>query len=694
MRDPLSNAGRREFGRALSQLARISGVQPNYVDATGRLQTIGIEALMDVLHTLGVELERAEDAPNVLRQIRQRNARRFLEPVHVIWKGRLAHIPVRLPASSSNDLIRCCWQLESGESKHVEIRAMENRPGRTLQLPAPRDLPIGYHRLTVENAQAWAEAHIFCAPERCYDAGQRSRGWGVFAPHYALHSGRSWGSGDFTDLADFISWIAKQGGRFFGTLPLLPQFLANPCEPSPYSPVSRLFWNDFLIDIASVPEFEANAGARRIAESPSFLGKLAALRELRQVDYRKQAELKRKILEKLARSFFSRSSPRRQELAEFLRDNPRLSDYALFRAVHEERGVSWQDWPERMRQGKLSGRNCRPALHQYHVYVQWLANEQMTKLSQAAHRSQVDLYLDVPLGTHRDGYDTWRYQDTFAHEASGGAPPDPVFTKGQDWGFAPIHPARSRESGHAYLRLCLQHHLRQARMLRFDHVMGLHRLYWIPRGKPADQGAYVAYPADEFYAMLSIESHRHKAAIVGENLGTVPLEVNRAIARHRVSGMFVAQYELRPRVPPLRRMGAREVVGVNTHDMPPFAAFWRGLDIDDRIELGLIPQQDRARHHGERNRLRQSLVRFLRKRRFLEGDTSDPAAVYQGLVRHFGRSAARWLVLNLEDFWMETVSQNTPGTTTERVNWRHKARYGIEDLKRLWIAETFSKNGP
>jgi len=667
------------------QLARISGVHPNYVDATGRLQTMGVPALMDVMRSFGVGLDRVENAPKVLQEVRQANLRRFLEPVHVVWKGRTTHIPVRLPARSARDLIRCDWHLEDGEKRRIEIRghpqrALASGPGRTLLLRAPRDLPIGYHRLTVENTQASGETHVFCAPARCYDSGQRSRGWGVFAPHYALHSGRSWGSGDFTDLADFISWIANQGGRFFGTLPLLPQFLANPCEPSPYSPVSRLFWNDFLIDVGSVPEFETNAAARRVAESASFRSKLGALRELPRVDYRKQAELKRMILEKLARSFFSRSSLRRQEFTAFLRDNPRLSDYALFRAVQEERGVSWQNWPEKMRQGKLSEGDCRPALHQFHLYVQWLANVQMANLSRAARRSKVDLYLDVPLGTHRDGYDMWRYRNIFAQEASGGAPPDPVFTKGQDWGFAPIHPARSRQGGHAYLRMCLQHHLRVARMLRFDHVMGLHRLYWIPRGKSADQGAYVTYPAEEFYAMLSIESHRHKAVIVGENLGTVPPEVNRAMARHRVRGMFVAQYEMRPRVPPLRRIGPREVASVNTHDMPPFAAFWRGLDIDDRIDLGLISRKERARHHAERERLCQCLVRFLRKQRFLAGDPDDPAAVYQGLVRHLGRSAARWLVLNLEDFWMETVSQNTPGTSTERVNWRHKARYRIEDL--------------
>jgi 4-alpha-glucanotransferase len=208
----------------------------------------------------------------------------------------------------------------------------------------------------------------------------------------------------------------------------------------------------------------------------------------------------------------------------------------------------------------------------------------------------VELYLDMPLGAHGDGYDVWRYRELFALGASGGAPPDPVFTQGQDWGFAPVHPQRSRERGHAYLRAYLRHHLRHAGMLRIDHVMGLHRLYWVPRGQPASQGAYVTYPAEEVYAMLSIESHRHQAVIVGEDLGTVPPEVSRSLKRHAVGGMFVAQYEFcLPPKPVLRPVPRNVVASLNTHDMPPFHAYWRGLDIEDRRALGLIKRSELPR---------------------------------------------------------------------------------------------------
>src|SRR5205085_8948616 len=86
---------------------------------------------------------------------------------------------------------------------------------------------------------------------------------------------------------------------------------------------------------------------------------------------------------------------------------------------------------------------------------------------------------------------------------------------------------------------------RHTGLLRIDHVMGLHRLYWIPRGFPADQGAYVSYPAEELHAILSLESHRHQTMIVGENLGTVTAEVNQAMARHGLRQMYALQYEQR-----------------------------------------------------------------------------------------------------------------------------------------------------
>ena len=144
----------------------------------------------------------------------------------------------------------------------------------------------------------------------------------------------------------------------------------------------------------------------------------------------------------------------------------------------------------------------------YHLYVQWLAHQQIESVSEKAREKGVQLYLDLPLGVHPDGYDVWRERGAFILDASAGAPPDAVFTRGQEWKFPPLHPERIREQGYRYVIAYLRHHLRQAGILRIDHVMGLHRLFCIPNGMEASQGVYLRYPAEELYAILALESHR------------------------------------------------------------------------------------------------------------------------------------------------------------------------------------------
>jgi 4-alpha-glucanotransferase len=434
--------------------------------------------------------------------------------------------------------------------------------------------------------------------------------------------------------------------------------------------------------MARIPELKNCPAARRLISPLPFESQLKKLRLSPLVDYAAQITFKRGVQERLARAFFAGPSARRRSFEQFLRSRPQAQDYARFRAVQEQRSEPWTQWPERLRNGELRPGDCRRELEQYHLYVQWLAQEQMSEISDKARAGGVTLYLDLPLGTHRDGYDSWRHQKIFALATSGGAPPDPVFTQGQNWGFVPLHPQRSREQGHAYFAECVRHHLRHAGMLRFDHVMCLHRLYWAPNGRSAAHGAYVNYPAEELYAILSIESHRHQAAIVGEDLGTVPREVSRGLKSHRVAGMFVGQYEFR--LPPksvLRPVPANVVASLNTHDMPPFEAWRQGLDIADRRELGLLKPKEVSGELRARKKIVHALIKRLLQHRRISHNEGNVGAVSRALLAHLAASPAQWELVNLEDLWSETLSQNVPGTSSERINWSRKARLSLEQLK-------------
>jgi 4-alpha-glucanotransferase len=465
----------------------------------------------------------------------------------------------------------------------------------------------------------------------------------------------------------------------------LAAFLDAPvCEPSPYSPASRLFWNEFYLDIPAIPEFSRCRPAQRLFRSLPFQRQLDAFRQAPLVDYRAEMAARRQLLEKLAHFLFHANSARRKQFSRFLRECPQVEDYAKFRAACDQTKLPWQQWPQRMRVGNLQVGDYSESAKNYHLYVQWLAQEQIALLTKKCRARGVQFYLDLPLGVHPAGYDLWRERDAFASGASVGAPPDAFFSKGQNWGFAPLHPQRLREQRHRYIREVLRFQMRQTGMLRLDHVMSLHRLYWIPDGCSAKEGAYVSYPAEEFYAILSLESHRHKTVVVGENLGTVPDEVNEAMNRHALRRMYVVQFAQRPNPrAALAKPPPRSVASLNTHDMPAFAAHWRGLDIDDRMKLGLFTKAEARKEHARRAKLNSALLKFLQRngRRKKAAADDEVLRVAQVCLAWLRTSPAELVLINLEDLWAEALPQNVPGTSTERPNWRRKARFSIEQIQ-------------
>ena len=168
--------------------------------------------------------------------------------------------------------------------------------------------------------------------------------------------------------------------------------------------------------------------------------------------------------------------------------------------------------------------------------------------------------------------------------------------------------------------------------------------------------------------------------LVGENLGTVPPEVNKSMDRHAMRRMYVLQYEQQPKGA-LPKPPKSVVASVNTHDMPSFAAHWNGLDIDDRVDLGLIPKKEIAKERGTREQARRNLITFLRKKNFLKTKQPTTEEVLDAVLHYLAKSPAETVLVTLEDLWQEERSQNVPGTSSERPNWRRKARYTIEELR-------------
>ncbi len=226
--------------------------------------------------------------------------------------------------------------------------------------------------------------------------------------------------------------------------------------------------------------------------------------------------------------------------------------------------------------------------------------------------------------------------------------------------------------------------MRYAGYLRIDHAMGWHRLYAIAGSLSADQGAYIRYRGDEFYAVASLESHRHQCTLLAENMGTVPPAVGRSLERHGIGGMWVAPYELEPsRRHGFNRPPALSVASLNTHDMPPLAAWWKGDDIADRQDLGLIDDREAAAEREDRQKATAMLTDYLRSTGALPLDEEDEEIPVAALLRSIAASPAQLALVGLEDLWLEDRPQNVPGTSTERPNWMRKARHSLEEFTRM-----------
>jgi 4-alpha-glucanotransferase len=679
----------------LHRLAEQYGIQTAYLDALGQRRQASPEALLRVLQVLGSHVSRAGEARQALRERRQECWRRVLEPAHVAWRGEPAAVRLRLPVRQSRSLMsgRLCmedgtersWSCQLADLLETERTRVEHITYVAREVTLPEDLPPGYHQLTLEMDGTAFQTLILSAPRRAYvgPTQEPGRAWGVFLPLYALQTQHSWGCGDFSDLETLLAWTGRLGGGVVGTLPLLAAFLDEPCEASPYSPVSRLFWNELYLDVSRAPELESCPEARALMRSEDFVAELLVLRDAPLVDYRRTMALKRRILSELVRSFFQGSSERRAVFAQFLRAQPQVEDYAAFRAVQERRRTPWTEWPAPLRDGTVADDDFDPQVHQYHLYVQWLAAEQMAAVADKARALGPGMYLDLPLGVHAHGYDVWRERPAFAAGVSGGAPPDVVFPRGQNWGFAPLHPEGIRAQGYRYVRAFVRRQMDLAGILRIDHMPSFHRVFWVPDGMEAKDGVFVRYPAEELYALFSLESHRHRTVLVGEDLGTVPPEVRLAMKQHGFQRMYVVQYELKPAPEvALPEAQADSVASVNTHDMPPFAAYWEGQDVQQRLDLHLLDEAAYQRERSLRQAVREALISLLRERGLLS-EAEDARAVLHACLRFLAEGPSQLVLVSLEDLWLETRPQNVPSTWQEYPNWRRKARFTLEEMERL-----------
>ncbi|HET6963292.1 MAG TPA: 4-alpha-glucanotransferase [Acidimicrobiales bacterium] len=489
----------------------------------------------------------------------------------------------------------------------------------------PAGLPVGYHRFEPPDGVAFP---LIVSPGRVPLPGGRE--WGFAAQLYAARSSRSWGIGDLGDLGRINSWARGLGAGFTLVNPLHAPTPGARQQASPYFPGSRCFLNPIYIAVEDVPGASGAQGLETAAAAGH------ALNRDRRLDRDRVWELKQPVLESIFRSTredagFSAYRRRR---------GSSLERFAIYCAVAEVHGPTWRDWPEG---AESSAREDRVS---FHAWLQWVAEAQ----AEAAHR-ELGLVVDLAVGVDPTGPDSWIWRDTFAEGMSVGAPPDEFNTQGQDWGLPPFDPWRLRSAGYEPWIEALRSNMTHGAGLRVDHVMGLFRLYWIPRDSDARAGAYVYYHHHDMLNILALEADRAGAYVVGEDLGTVEDEVRRDLGERQVLSYRVWWFEDGPTDSwPEAAMGA-----VTTHDLPTVAGVLTGSDLQAQREIGTEPNEESS----------AALVRKLRER--APGD--DPEQVIAGVYEDLSRAPCRLLVATLDDVLAVEERPNMPGTTDAWPNW-------------------------
>lgn len=661
---------------------------PEYVDMSGRTRRTSDATTRALLRGMGFDAPTADAARAWLDELAREERETILEPVRVVERDSpgAKRVRVRLPPRVSTAEVELTLTEERG---HVwQVRTKDASRAGTLLLPTRP--PYGYHRLVARvrsGAREWAaEQSLIVVPASCVTPdqalGKGKKAMGIVANLYSVRREHDWGVGDLETLMQLVEWAGKRGAAFVGINPLHATFNRDG-HVSPYGPISRLFRNPIYLDVERVPGFDAS---RR----PD----VSALHSAAYVDYDGVIDAKEKALRELHVAFRGHAASDSREYEDFVRlRDPELTWFATWMAIAEyAREPDWRRWPVAMRTPDSEAVVAFQRSHAERIdFHRWLQFEMHRQLGDIAHRARVlgmriGVYQDLAIGSAGGGSDAWCSPALFVSDVSVGAPPDPYSATGQNWGFPPLNPRALRAQGYRYWIQLLRCAFENAGALRIDHILGLFRLFWIPAGMSGKDGAYVRYPAGDLLGILALESVRHDAMVVGEDLGTVPAEVPRALRKWGILSSKVLLFERDARTngfKQARRYPALALATADTHDMAPLAGFWAERDIELREQAGLVPSPAALRQEKSRRRKdKAALLRLTRLRPPASHEEARFPRELTGAVHDFLDVTPSYLVgLSFDDLIGEVDPVNVPGVTQDTYpSWRRRTRRTMEEV--------------
>jgi len=654
---------------AIRDLARAAGLAETWTDALGTPQEVSIGSLRRILEALGLGAASPADIEDSHRRLNPSNT---LPPLVTMQAGGRLTLPARAGGAARGQLT-----YEDGSIATLRFSVRGDR------LVGPALDRAGYHLLEFGDRQVT----VAVAPLRCVTIEDRAEGkhlWGLAAQIYSLRRAGDGGIGDATAVRELAEGAARHGVDAIALSPVHSLFAADPARYGPYSPSSRLFYNPLFADPEIVFGPERVAQHRRDGHAHEH----APL-----VDWSPAAKAKLGLLRRLFDDFEALDVRGDTELSKafdgFVRDGgDLLQGHALFETLHGKwlgdqpaRGY-WRDWPPALRQGlarpddpeMTAFLDAERGTVRFHQFLQWLASRsfEAAQAGAIAAGMKIGLISDLAIGMDRAGSHAWSRQSDLLLGLNIGAPPDEFNRQGQDWGLSGFSPQALLGTRFEPFLSTVRAAMRHAGGVRIDHIMGLQRLWLVPEGASAAEGAYLDYPLDDLLRLLALESHRHSAVVIGEDLGTVPRGFRRRLTEAGIAGMDVMWFERNRgsfRSPARWRHDA--VSMTTTHDLPTVAGWWRGSDIEVRGALGLSA----AGETEERQRDRRRLWRAFTAAGTAEGrapGADDPAPAVDAALGYVASSPAPLMLAPLEDLLGLAEQPNLPGTIDQHPNWRRR----------------------
>lgn len=669
------------------QLAEHAGLNLHWHNYTGAPQTVALPVLRRILAALELPADSQAQARDSLA--RQQQECEQITPK--LLTGR-AGAPIRLPATVAARINgRLRLRSEDGGFHQLGCRADDGGA-----VADAFDQP-GYHTLLLDDG----ELTLALAPAT-HAHGPRQ--WALAAQLYGLRRPGDGGVGDYSALAELAQAAALAGADALAISPVHALFSADSAHFSPYSPSSRLFLNVLHIDPAQA------GGHVWLQQRIAALGLEPALRQLEArplVDWSAAARIKLRLLrdawDHLDR--WPRGPALREELERFcVEGGEALADHARFEAIHAAQfGADptrwhWRDWPPQLRDPRSEAVAAFARANErevgFHCFLQWLAARGLGGAQAAALGAGMGtgLIADLAVGTSSGGSHAWSLQHDLLLGVAVGAPPDLINAHGQDWGLTTFSPRALIQHGFAPFIALLRAALRYAGGVRIDHVLGLRRLWLVPEGCAADEGAYLDYPFADLLNLIALECHRHQAHFIGEDLGTVPAGFRDRLADAGGLGMQVLWFERDHGlfVDP-SRWSPQAIATTTTHDLPTVAGWWRERDLDWRGQLGLLPSDsDEATERAARATDRTTLWAAFTHAGVATGPPpppEQPQAAVDAAIDFVARTPAPLAVVPLEDLLGYSEQPNLPGTIEQHPNWRRRLPLPASTLLRRPAAQ-------